>query len=78
VGSLAVLTGAAPSAQSPPPQSNRRWRYLVFCLVFLITGANVVSAIAAAHDSSARELPKPAAVQPPGSHYAIRQSAPRP
>jgi hypothetical protein len=71
---LAVLLApSGPATPTLPPRSNRRPRYLVLGLVFLITGVNVASAIAAAHDSSARTLPKPAAVRPSASHYQIRQ-----
>jgi hypothetical protein len=58
------------------PSSNRRPRFIIFSLVFLIVGANIASAIAVAGHASASRQPKaPAAqtarplpsLQPPGS-----------
>jgi hypothetical protein len=59
-------------------RGNRLARCLVFGLVFLITGANVAAAIAAAHDSDAGRLPRPAAVQPQASHYRMRPNGRQP
>jgi hypothetical protein len=71
---LAVSPAPAGTATlTLPPRSNRRPRWLVLGLVFLITGANVASAIAVMHESSVRTRARPAAVRPWASHYQVRQ-----